>query len=123
MVVVRGGETPPTSKFARFESGFTRVVATLTALLLLGIVVVITYQVVARYQPWIRVPRWTEEVSLILMVWLSLIGSGLGLRAGEHLAMDIVVSQLPGRFQRILKTLFTSRWQRLVFISPGTDSN
>ena len=105
VVVVREGETPPTSKFARFELGFTRVVATFTALLLLGIVVVITYQVVARYQPWIRVPRWTEEVSLILMVWLSLIGSGLGLRAGEHLAMDIVVSQLPRQFQGILKNI------------------
>lgn len=69
-------------------------------MLLLGIVLVIAWQVLARYTPGIRVPRWTEEVSLIMMVWLSMLGSGLAVRAGEHLAVDVVIRQFPQAFRR-----------------------
>ncbi len=77
-------------------------VRVVTASLLLGVVLVIAWQVAARYLPGMRVPRWTEEVSLILMVWLSMLGSGLAVRAGEHLAVDIGVRQLPPRLQQIV---------------------
>lgn len=93
------------SRLGRLEGGFSRFVGATTALLLLGIVVVISYQVAARYLPGMRVPRWTEEVSLILMVWLAMLGSGLGVRAGEHLAMDIALRQLGARAQRLVSRL------------------
>lgn len=86
----------------RAEGGLTTAVRIVTASLLLGVVLIITWQVAARYLPGMRVPRWTEEVSLILMVWLSMLGSGLAVRAGEHLAVDIGVRQLPPRFQQIV---------------------
>jgi len=85
------------SRVERLEGIFSGAVGTVTALLLLGIVLVISYQVAARYLPGMRVPRWTEEVSLILMVWLAMLGSGLGVRANEHLAMDVLLRQLPRR--------------------------
>ncbi len=87
----------------RLELYFTNLVRTLCAALLLGIVAVIVWQVVARYVPGLRIPRWTEEVSLILMVWLSMLGSGLAIRAGEHLAVDVVMRQFP----RALQTFVT----------------
>ena len=87
----------------RLELYFTNLVRTLCAALLLGIVAVIVWQVVARYVPGLRIPRWTEEVSLILMVWLSMLGSGLAIRAGEHLAVDVVMRQFP----RALQTFMT----------------
>ena len=95
---------PPTLSWAgRLELYFTNLVRTLCAALLLGIVAVIVWQVVARYVPGLRIPRWTEEVSLILMVWLSMLGSGLAIRAGEHLAVDVVMRQFP----RALQTFMT----------------
>ena len=95
---------PPTLSWAgRLELYFTNLVRTLCAALLLGIVAVIVWQVVARYVPGLRIPRWTEEVSLILMVWLSMLGSGLAIRAGEHLAVDVVMRQFP----RALQTFVT----------------
>jgi len=104
------GETAPRPSeprpwWARLELGLTGLVRIVTAALLLGIVVVIAWQVTARYIPDIRVPRWTEEISLIMMVWLAMLGSGLAVRAGEHLSVDVVTRQLPRRVQRWLERL------------------
>jgi tripartite ATP-independent transporter DctM subunit len=89
--------------WTRAELGLTSAVRVVSATLLLAIVLVISWQVTARYIPDIRVPRWTEEVSLIFMVWLAMLGSGLAVRAGEHLSVDIVTRQLPKRVQRWLE--------------------
>jgi len=99
--VNQGGQSAPLSTWEKLEHRFTFVVRAITALLLLGIVGTITYQVLARYLPGVRVPRWTEEISLILMVWLSMLGSGLAVRKGEHLSMDVVVRLFPERIRRI----------------------
>ena len=95
----------PRPWWARLELGLTGLVRIVTAALLLGIVVVIVWQVTARYIPDIRVPRWTEEISLIMMVWLAMLGSGLAVRAGEHLSVDVVTRQLPKTVQRWLERL------------------
>ena len=73
---------------------------TVAVALLSAIVLVIAWQVATRYLPGLRIPRWTEEVSLILMVWLSMLGSALAVRRAEHLAMDLIVRQLPRPLQR-----------------------
>jgi tripartite ATP-independent transporter DctM subunit len=98
--------TPPAQGvhwYDRLENGLTSVIRVVSAALLLAIVVTISWQVTARYIPDIRVPRWTEEISLIFMVWLAMLGSGLAVRAGEHLSVDIVTRQLPKRVQRGLE--------------------
>ena len=64
-----------------------------------------TWQVLTRFVPGLSIPRWTEEVSLIMMVWLSLLGSGLAVRASEHLAVDIILRQFPDWLQAILGRL------------------
>jgi tripartite ATP-independent transporter DctM subunit len=98
-VPTRAEAPPPRSFVSRLEQYVTTVIQAFVALLLLGIVLIIAWQVLARYTPGVRVPRWTEEISLILMVWLSMLGSGLAVRAGEHLAVDIVVRQFPQTFR------------------------
>ena len=97
-----GPKIPPRSSWGRLEHRFTTLVRALTATLLLGVVLIISWQVLARYLPGMRVPRWTEETSLILMVWLSMLGSGLAIRAGEHLSVDVVTRLLRPRVQRLL---------------------
>jgi tripartite ATP-independent transporter DctM subunit len=95
----------PRPWWTRLELALTGLVRVVTASLLLAIVVVIVWQVTARYIPDIRVPRWTEEISLIMMVWLAMLGSGLAVRAGEHLSVDVVTRQLPKRAQLWLERL------------------
>jgi tripartite ATP-independent transporter DctM subunit len=93
----------PVHWYDRIENGLTSVIRVVSAALLLAIVLTISWQVTARYIPDLRVPRWTEEVSLIFMVWLAMLGSGLAVRAGEHLSVDIFTRQLPKRVQRGLE--------------------
>ena len=99
------GAATPAPWWDRLESGLTSLVRVVSAALLLAIVLTISWQVTARYIPDLRVPRWTEEISLIFMVWLSMLGSGLAVRAAEHLSVDVVTRQLPRHVQRGLERL------------------
>ncbi|MFA7579980.1 TRAP transporter small permease [Castellaniella sp.] len=49
-------------------------------------------------------PAWSEEVARYSMVWLSFLGGGLVFRHGGHIAIDMLIRKIPGRF-----------WQNVVF--------
>jgi len=91
---------PPRSFLQRVEAILAGALRLVAVTLLAAIVAIVTWQVATRYLPGLSVPRWTEEVSLILMVWLSLLGSALAVRRAEHLAMDLVVRQFSEAGQR-----------------------
>jgi TRAP-type C4-dicarboxylate transport system permease small subunit len=38
---------------------------------------------------------WSEEVTLLLLVWFSFMGMAIGFREGLHLAMDLIEGYLP----------------------------
>lgn len=97
---VEGRNAPLHLFLNRLETGLAAALRVVTVTLLSAIVIVIAWQVLSRYVPGLSIPRWTEEVSLILMVWLSLLGSALAVRRAEHLAMDLVVRQLSPVLQR-----------------------
>ena len=100
-----GPMAPPRSFWSRLDLGSMWFLRGLTGALLIGIVGAISWQVAARYLPGLAVPRWTSEISLILMVWLSLLGSALAVRRAEHLAMDLAIRQASPRVQRWLYAL------------------
>ncbi len=89
-----GAAPPPRSRYQRIENFVVSIVRAVVVALLIGIVVAISWQVLTRYVPGLPVPRWTEEVSLILMVWLAMVGSALAVRTAEHLAMDVLHRQV-----------------------------
>lgn len=97
----KGPRAPSRAVLARLDGALAAALRVVTVGLLASIVAIVTWQVATRYVPGLAVPRWTEEVSLILMVWLSLLGSALAVRRAEHLAMDLVVRQLPPALQRV----------------------
>jgi len=89
-----GAVPPPRSRYQRIEDLVVSIVRAVVVALLVGIVFAISWQVLTRYVPGLPVPRWTEEVSLILMVWLAMVGSALAVRTAEHLAMDVLHRQV-----------------------------
>lgn len=96
----KGPSAPSRSILFRVEAGVAWVLRVVTVALVSTITLVVTWQVATRYLPGLSSPRWTEEVALILMVWLAMLGSALAVRRAEHLAMDLVVRQLPPWLQR-----------------------
>lgn len=48
---------------------------------------------------------WVEELTRYMMVWVGFIGSGLVLRFGAHIAVDVFQDLLPARAARTLRAL------------------
>jgi TRAP-type C4-dicarboxylate transport system permease small subunit len=48
---------------------------------------------------------WPEEIALMLFVWIVLLTSSLGVRAGFHVRLTIFVSRLPDPIYRALNRL------------------
>ena len=72
--------------------------------LIAGMVVLIAMQVCFRYV--LNEPlAWTEEVARHLMVWSALLGAAVAYRRKGHLGMDILVTHLPRRWQRLVEVV------------------
>ena len=72
---------------------------------------------------------WSEEAARYSMVWLSLLGSGLIFREAGHVAVEMLVAQLPWRGLRIavmvlaqvavITVLLVLVWQGMVLVGRG----
>jgi TRAP-type C4-dicarboxylate transport system permease small subunit len=61
--------------------------------------VLVLIQVVFRYV--LDLPLfWTEESARYCLVWASLLGAGVALKRGEHIAVTYIVEHLPAGFHR-----------------------
>lgn len=72
---------------------------TLVAVLLTSILLSVTAQVLSRMVG-IAFLVWTDEVVRIAVVWLTFLGSAVGIRRNAHFVIDILVGALPPRAAR-----------------------
>jgi TRAP-type C4-dicarboxylate transport system permease small subunit len=66
---------------------------------LLAIVVVVAWQVFGRYVL-NSSPTWTENVALVLILYVTLIGAAVGVRDAGHIGMDSILVLVPQVWQR-----------------------
>lgn len=50
--------------------------------------------------------KWTEEVTLALMVWFAYLGSSAAFRENAHISIDFVVDRMSKSLQRIVMMLW-----------------
>jgi len=62
--------------------------------LMLGMTLLVFANVVLRYLFGVSLP-WVEEVTRYTMIWICYLGAGLALRAGTHVAVEVVQEALP----------------------------
>lgn len=79
----------------------TGMLQTATALLFVGIVALVTYQVFSRYVL-LRGTPWAEELPLFLNVWFSTLATALVLRYRGHIAIEFFVKLFPKPIARIV---------------------
>lgn len=60
---------------------------------------------VSRYVTFLPVVSWGEEVTRYAGIWAVFLVSGLGLRHGAHLGVDMVTRRLPARVHRLVYRL------------------
>jgi TRAP-type C4-dicarboxylate transport system permease small subunit len=46
---------------------------------------------------------WPVPISRILLVWIALVGISIGLKEGEHVAVEAFVNILPGKLDRAIR--------------------
>ncbi|MFH1539194.1 MAG: TRAP transporter small permease, partial [bacterium] len=90
--------------FKSFTVVISKIVEAATCVLLTALVVIISYQVFSRFVL-NTTPYWTEEISLVLVVWFGLLGAGLGVRDGAHLAVEFLVRLFPEGIQQSCRRL------------------
>ena len=69
---------------------------TIAVTLLIGIAAIVLLQVIGRYilvNPFI----WPEELTRLMLVWLTFVGAAAVTRRGIHIAVDTLVNALPTR--------------------------
>ncbi|NLG84669.1 MAG: TRAP transporter small permease [Firmicutes bacterium] len=73
-----------------FEAGLS----SLTAVLMIVLSAFVTYQVFARYVLR-RSPFWVEELSVIAMMWIGLLGAAGCVWTDSHMSMEFIRAKLP----------------------------
>ena len=47
---------------------------------------------------------WTDEVTRVAILWVTFLGSAVGVRRNAHFVIDLLVEALPSRVGRLLRT-------------------
>lgn len=91
--------------FNRATSILGRLASLLVSIGSVGIVVmtlVIGWQVFGRYVMNAS-PAWTEQLALVLMVWIVMFAAAAGVREGFHIRIEALVDALPPRARKICR--------------------
>jgi tripartite ATP-independent transporter DctM subunit len=95
------GNGPAARRVSYLNGVFDSVLQTTTALLVVAEIVILFVGIIARYvfdNPLI----WTDDTASLLFLWLSMLGSVLALRRGEHMRMTALVNRAtPATRQRL----------------------
>jgi len=64
-------------------------------LLMTGLVLAVTWQVVSRYV-FASPSSWTEEVARFLLIWIGTLGAAYAFRTNAHIGLDLLPKKLAG---------------------------
>lgn len=78
-----------------------RILLEYAKIVLLVIVAIVSAQVISRKFIGISI-RWSEEVALVLMVWMAFIAMAIGVERHLHIAIEMFANRLPARAQWII---------------------
>jgi TRAP-type C4-dicarboxylate transport system permease small subunit len=80
----------------------SRMALYVSAIGLLGMTLIIAWQVLARYAL-NAAPSWTEQAALLLMLWFILFAAAAGVREGFHIRLTLFEQALAQRRRRALR--------------------
>lgn len=78
-----------------------RIFLVFAALVLLAIVLIVSAQIFARQVLHTSI-RWSQEVAILLMVWMGFITTAVGVERDLHIGIEAIHDRMPAWMQRIL---------------------
>lgn len=92
------------NKILKLLNSLERIITAVTAIIMIVLSILITYQVFGRYV--LRnSPFWIEEISVVTMMWIGLLGGAGAVWTDTHMSLELVVSRLPERIRVWQKAL------------------
>ncbi|PJG54185.1 C4-dicarboxylate ABC transporter permease [Bradyrhizobium forestalis] len=95
---------PSTGLLSRINAPVARLGMYLSVTGLLVIVAIVFYQVFGRYVL-NSSPTWTENLALVLILYVTLIGAAVGVRDAGHIGMDSLLVMLPDHVREKIELL------------------
>jgi TRAP-type transport system small permease protein len=84
-------------KFSKAMDWIYRVVLFISSLCVIGMALIITYQVFMRFT-FSKTPRWSEEFTIsILMLYAGFLGATVAYRHRMHIGIKVLLMKLPGK--------------------------
>jgi TRAP-type C4-dicarboxylate transport system permease small subunit len=80
--------------FTRFNARLARCCAYLAVAGLVAIVAIVAWQVFGRYVL-NSSPTWTENLALVLILYVTLLGAAVGVRDAGHIGMESILTLVP----------------------------
>lgn len=95
----------PKSRIDRIADLVSSVMLGLCIVIFCVMVFSVSYGVIGCYIPFIRNPRWTQELAILCMVWICFVSSGYAIKNGWHVRITLIERLLPVRIQRVMQVL------------------
>ncbi|CAN7430348.1 TRAP transporter small permease [Paenibacillus sp. LjRoot153] len=90
--------------FRKIALGIDTFIESASLIGLLSMIIIVTAQVMTR-KLFNFVFYWSEEVTMLLLVWFSFMGIAIGFREKLHLGIDSFTHKLPASFNKVLDKL------------------
>jgi TRAP-type C4-dicarboxylate transport system permease small subunit len=112
--------------FRRITAAYAKLLDVLLVATVIGIILPVTMQILARFTDVLPRYIWTEELSRFLLVWMIMIGAMIGVREATHFNVDLFYN-LRGRAKAamdILSSVFVLAfaWVLVVYGWEFTDT-
>jgi TRAP-type C4-dicarboxylate transport system permease small subunit len=82
----------------KIKKGLDRGVDFIAVIFIAVITIIVSAQVFTRYF-FSYTPRWSEEVSLLLFIWIGFLGIAVGFREKLHIGVGLFVGMMPEKVQ------------------------
>jgi TRAP-type C4-dicarboxylate transport system permease small subunit len=93
-------ERPPNA-FTRMCAFLARTCMWLSIIGLICLIAAVSYQVFGRHVL-NRTPTWAESLSLLLVLYVTMLGAAVGVRDAGHIGFEVLIEALPPTGQRAL---------------------
>lgn len=98
-------EEKNTSKLDQICNTISKLMMIVCVVIFVTMVLSVSYGVLGRYLPFVKKPRWTQELAILCMVWLCFLGAGLAIKDGLHVRMNVLDTFLPKKVCAVMHML------------------